>query len=184
MTGREGEPRLAGAAQTNFEAVSGMPQPDCPMTIVQTALMSHGTCACITRCLLHVARVPCVLQCSDRRSEIKFRKVRGFHSDRRAHDAVLPVQTADGSGAAGVPGEVTERGFDCHRPAHSRRKLRDVSACIHRTVRLQRKLVALHRAPRVCRCSNRRAAADRARPRRTAPSTRATPSQGEPVGTR
>jgi hypothetical protein len=40
---------------------------------------------------------------------------------------------------------VTERGFDCHRPAHSRRKLRDVSACIHRTVRLQRKLVALHR---------------------------------------
>ena len=75
MTGREGEPRLAGAAQTNFEAVSGMPQPDCPMTIVQTALMSHGTCACITRCLLHVARVPCVVQCSDRRPEIKFRKV-------------------------------------------------------------------------------------------------------------
>ena len=114
----------------------------------QTALMSHGTCACITRCLLHVARVPCVVQCSDRRPEIKFRKVPSHNKILKPHDAVLPVQTADGSGAAGVPGEVTERGFDCHRPAHSRRKLRDVSACIHRTVRLQRKLVALHR-PRV-----------------------------------
>ena len=86
-----------------------------------------------------------MVQCSDRRPEIKFRKVPSHNKILKPHDAVLSVQTADGSGAAGVPGEVTERGFDCHRPAHSRRKLRDVSACIHRTVRLQRKLVALHR---------------------------------------
>lgn len=89
-----------------------------------------------------------MVQCSDRRPEIKFRKVPNHNKILKPHDAVLSVQTADGSGAAGVPGEVTERGFDCHRPAHSRRKPRDVSACIHRTVRLQRKLVALHR-PRV-----------------------------------
>lgn len=58
MTGRDGEPRLAGAAETNGEeAVSGMPRPDCHMTIVADDAVSSDACACITRCLLHVARV-------------------------------------------------------------------------------------------------------------------------------